>query len=58
MKIADSITNQSREYPYPAPNLEVTVRLPGPNTSAAVIKPGPIFLKNLAFLLKNDTILD
>jgi hypothetical protein len=34
-----------KAYPYSEPILEATVMLPGPNTVAAMIKPGPRDLK-------------
>ena len=39
-KAAIPITHK-KAFPYPAPSFEITVRLPGPKTSAAVINPGP-----------------
>jgi hypothetical protein len=42
--VAIAIT-QRKAYPYSEPILEATVMLPGPNTVAAMIKPGPADLK-------------
>jgi hypothetical protein len=54
MKTVASTITQRNEYPYSEPILEATVMLPGPNTTDAIISPGPIDLKIFLIFLYMD----
>jgi hypothetical protein len=41
MRIPVKTSSQSNSYPYFAPTLELINKLPGPNTTQAVIRAGP-----------------
>src|SRR5690606_11498190 len=41
IRAVDTSKTHNRSYPYKLPSLDVRVRLPGPNTNAAVMIPGP-----------------
>jgi hypothetical protein len=59
IKIAATATTHRIEYSSRAPDLLLTVMLPGPSTVAAVIKPGPIKNKifEIFFVEKLESVL-